>query len=189
MRRTLLRLLVPALVAGLAITATLAPAAADGPINWPQWGQNPQHQGFVDVAGQNLNKILADLVYDPNVPAEMASTGGDLLAHYQAPLLHENDVFMEFKGGTFTDADHWNTQTWSERRYHCQETARARSRTGLVSEVGSRFSMLCSPTAPSMCPTPTAPSRSWPWATAPWSRKLTPAIRRGPTPPPSWPGR
>ncbi len=121
MRRTLLRLLVPALVAGLAITATLAPAAADGPINWPQWGQNPQHQGFVDVAGQNLNKILADLVYDPNVPAEMASTGGDLLAHYQAPLLHENDVFMEFKGGTFTDADHWNTQTWSERRYHWED--------------------------------------------------------------------
>jgi hypothetical protein len=103
----------------LAISAALTTIAAQGPrIDWPQWGQNPQHQGFVDVAGQNLNTILANITYDPNVPAEMASTGGELLAHYQAPLLHENDVFMEFKGGTFTDADHWETQTWSERRYH-----------------------------------------------------------------------
>ena len=118
MRRTLLRLLVPAIGAGLALSATLAPAAAAGPINWPQWGQNPQHQGFVDVAGQSLNNILADLTYDPNVPAEQAASGGDLLAHYQAPLLHQGDMFMEFKSGPFTDPDHWSSQTWSERRYH-----------------------------------------------------------------------
>src|SRR6516165_3382331 len=121
MRQTLLRLLGPALGVGLAIGGTLALTAADGPANWPQWGQNPQHQGFVDIAGQPLTNILADLTFDPNVPAEKASTGGDLLVHYQAPLLHENNVFMEFKGGPFTDADHWNTQTWSERRYHWED--------------------------------------------------------------------
>src|SRR5260370_24778272 len=56
--------------------------------------------------------------YDPNVPAEQAASGGDLLAHYQAPLVHQNDVFMEFKTGPFTDPDHWNSQTWHEKRLH-----------------------------------------------------------------------
>ena len=123
MRRALLRLLVPAIGAALAIGATLAPAAAAGPTNWPQWGQNPQHQGFVDVAGQALNRALASVQYDPNVPAEQAASGGDLLAHYQAPLLHQNDVFMEFKTGPFTDPDHWNTQTWHEKRLHAENGA------------------------------------------------------------------
>src|SRR5262249_227188 len=27
---------------------------------WPQWGQNPQHTGFLNVAGQALSKILAN---------------------------------------------------------------------------------------------------------------------------------
>ena len=80
---------ISSLAAGIVIATclALAPVAASGPIEWLQWGQNPQHQGFVDVAGQNVNRALADIVYDPNVPAEQASTGGDLLAHYQAPLL------------------------------------------------------------------------------------------------------
>lgn len=77
-------------------------AAAAGSTNWPQWGQNAQHQGFVSVAGQSLDRMLADVVYDPNVPAEQAASGGDLLAHYQAPLVHQNDVFMEAKSGPFT---------------------------------------------------------------------------------------
>jgi outer membrane protein assembly factor BamB len=108
------------LAAGVVVATgvALGPVAASGPIDWLQWGQNPQHQGFVDVAGQNVNRALADIVYDPNVPAEQASTGGDLLAHYQAPLLHGNDVFMEFKTGPFTDADHWYSQTWHEKRLH-----------------------------------------------------------------------
>src|SRR5215471_20787976 len=108
------------LVAGIigGITLALAPVVAAGPTGWPQWGQNPQHQGFVSDAGQSLSRALADIVYDPNVPAEQAASGGDLLAHYQAPLLHGNDVFMEFKSGPFTDPDHWNTQTWHERRFH-----------------------------------------------------------------------
>ncbi len=116
MQRAILRLLVPAIGAALAIGATLAPAAAAGPTNWPQWGQNPQHQGFVNVAGQSLSKTLASLRYDPNVPDEQAASGGDLLAHYQAPLLLGNNVFMEFKTGPFTTPDAWDSQTWHERR-------------------------------------------------------------------------
>jgi hypothetical protein len=106
MRGSLLHLL--SLAAGIigGIGLALAPVAAAGPNEWLQWGQNPEHQGFVSVAGQSLSRTLADIVYDPNVPAEQAASGGDLLAHYQAPLLHGNDVFMEFKTGPFTDPDH-----------------------------------------------------------------------------------
>ncbi len=119
MRRLPLRLPVVVVIAAVALAGSEVPAAAAaGPIDWPQWGQNPQHQGFVDVSGQSLTQAVAQVVYDPNVPAEQAASGGDLLAHYQAPLLHQDDMFMEFKGGTFTDPDHWSSQTWSERRYH-----------------------------------------------------------------------
>src|SRR5205809_3833633 len=44
--------------------------------SWPQWAQNPQHTGFLNVAGQALNKILANIVYDPLVPDEQALNGG-----------------------------------------------------------------------------------------------------------------
>ena len=113
---------VSALAVGAATAAilTLMPTKAAGQTNWPQWGQNPQHQGFVSVAGQSLDRILADVLYDPNVPDEQLASGGDLLAHYQAPLIHQNDVFMEFKTGPFTDPDHWNSQTWHEKRLHWQ---------------------------------------------------------------------
>ena len=51
---------------------------------WPQWAQNAPHTGAVSVVGQSLDHILADIIYDPLVPAEQAANGGDLLAHYQA---------------------------------------------------------------------------------------------------------
>jgi outer membrane protein assembly factor BamB len=99
--------------------------------NWPQWGQNPQHQGAVDVAGQDLDGQLADLIYDPFVAQEQAEQGGNLLVHYQVPLVHENDVFMAFKTGTFVSCDPpgsgepfpcgtdaWNSQIWNEKRFH-----------------------------------------------------------------------
>jgi hypothetical protein len=105
--------------AGIALGVAFAPAGAEAPsVNWPQWGQNPQHQGFVSVVGQNLNRALFNIRYDPNVPAEQAASGGDLLAHYQAPLVHENDVFMEFKSEPFTDPDSWSSQIWHEKRFH-----------------------------------------------------------------------
>jgi hypothetical protein len=90
------------------MTLGMAAAFADG---WPQWMQNPQHTGFLNVVGQNLNRILANIVYDPLVPDEQAKSGGDLLAHYQVPLVEGNDVYMESKAGSYTVGS-YATQTW-----------------------------------------------------------------------------
>src|SRR5438046_10055862 len=65
--------------------------------DWPQWALNPQHTGQVGVAGQALNNILSSVVYDPLVPAEMAANAGDLLAHYQVPLIDGSKIYMESK--------------------------------------------------------------------------------------------
>ncbi len=104
--------------AATAAAIALAPAGAarDSDEGWPQWGQNPQHQGFVDVEGQPAAGILADVIYDPFTKAEADATGGDLLIHYQVPILDGNDVFMEFKTGQFTGNNTWNTQIWNQRR-------------------------------------------------------------------------
>src|SRR5215471_17033182 len=105
------------------------------PFNWPQWGQNPQHQGFVQTMGQAATSILADQVYDPFTAAEERDTGGDLLVHYQVPLVDGEDVFMEFKTGSFIECSPpgsgnpppgetdcgisaWNSQIWNQRRLH-----------------------------------------------------------------------
>ena len=134
-----MRKTIPGLLTGtvLALAICLSPrvAFAQGDTNWPQWGQNPQHQGFVNVAGQSLGGQLADLIYDPFVPAEQAEQGGDLLAHYQAPLAVGNDVFMEFETGRWVPCsppgsgnppagepacgvDSWNLKIWNEKRLH-----------------------------------------------------------------------
>jgi len=86
------------------------PLLADG---WAQHGANGRHSGNVGVVAQPLRALLADIVYDPFVPAEMEETGGDLLVHYQVPLVDGDDVYMEFKGGTFTGGETWETQSWS----------------------------------------------------------------------------
>jgi hypothetical protein len=89
---------------------------------WGQWGQNAQHAGFVNVAGQTATRILEDIIYDPFVEAEKADPNGfdDLLVHYQVPLLDGDNVYMEFKSGTFTTMEHWDTQTWNEKRLQWQ---------------------------------------------------------------------
>jgi len=86
--------------------------------SWPQWGHDQQHTGAVSVAGQNLNRILANIVYDPFVDQEKAPDNGDgdLLVHYQTPLVDGNDVYMEFKTGTYTSMTTWETQTWNEKK-------------------------------------------------------------------------
>jgi outer membrane protein assembly factor BamB len=81
------------------------------------------------VAGQSLNRLLADIVYDPFVLQAQAEQFGFLLAHYQVPLIDGNDVFMEFKTGSYIPCDPpgwmttepcgvnaWNSQIWNERR-------------------------------------------------------------------------
>src|SRR2546428_2921401 len=93
--------------------------AVSGPA-WPQWAQNPQHTGFLNVVGQDLNQNLANIVYDPLVPDEMAAilkaTGtADLLVHYQVPLVDGNDVFMESKSGMYKN-EGYSTQDWHQHR-------------------------------------------------------------------------
>jgi hypothetical protein len=99
----------------------LLTGAATWSQTWPQWGKDPQHTGFINVAGQTATRILDDVVYDPFVEAEKIDSGdNDLLVHYQVPLIDGSDVYMEFKSGTFTGAAHWETQTWQERRLRWQ---------------------------------------------------------------------
>src|SRR5262252_7002167 len=95
------------------------------PASWPQWGHDAAHSGSVNVVGQSPNQILADIVYDPFVEQEKASgerVFGEaaLFVHYQTPLVDGNDVFMEFKTGTYTDLTTWETQTWNQRRLSWQ---------------------------------------------------------------------
>ena len=92
---------------------------AVGGADWLQWGQNPRHTGSVPITGQDLNNILADIVYDPLTPDEQAASGGDLVAHFQAPLVDGNDVFMEFKTGSFSP-DSFATETWGVNKFSWQ---------------------------------------------------------------------
>jgi hypothetical protein len=85
---------------------------------WEQWGGNAQHTGSVAVAGQSLDRRLADITYDPFVPDEIAASGrGALLVHYQAPIVDGNDVYVMTKTGSYTGPNSWNTQVWNEARY------------------------------------------------------------------------
>ncbi len=112
------------LVLALALAATasaqiLTPKPA-GPA-WPQWGLNPQHTLFDNVAGQPLNENLVNLVYDFNVPAEQAdpNAAGTLLVHYQVPLVDGSDVYIESKDGTYSNTT-YSTQHWHQNKYSWQ---------------------------------------------------------------------
>jgi len=93
-------------------------------MNWAQWGQNSQHQGAVSSVSQTPLVMLADIPFDPFVLNPDGSAGpeldfydGELLVHYQAPLIHENDVYMMFETGTFPDG-----RAWHEKRLHWEGT-------------------------------------------------------------------
>jgi outer membrane protein assembly factor BamB len=104
--------------------------------DWHQWGGNAAHTGESCATGQPLQRILADIVIDPLVAQEIAGEGGDLVVHYQAPLVDGDRLFMVQKGGTFTgcvpemdptkqcthpeDYHRFETQTWSEIGYAWQ---------------------------------------------------------------------
>jgi len=120
---------------GVILGASVLCNQAFAQTNWPQWGQNSRHDGFVTTVGQDATSILADIVYDPFTAAEERDAGGTLLVHYQVPLIHQNDVFMEFKTGRFiecsppgsgnpppgeTDCGQsaWNSQIWNQARLH-----------------------------------------------------------------------
>jgi len=118
-RSTATAFVIASCVLGTAIAPIVATAA--GPASWPQWGQNPQHTGQSSAVGQSADRLLADVVYDPFVPNEQKASFGDLLAHYQAPLLDGNDVFMEVKTGSYTGSSTWNTQIWGENAFTWQD--------------------------------------------------------------------
>lgn len=88
--------------------------------DWPQWSANPQHSQRAPAAGQNLDRNLADIVYDPLVPQEIFNGNGSLLVHYQAPLVDGNDVYMMSKSGAISTTT-FATQTWYETKYTWRE--------------------------------------------------------------------
>ena len=88
---------------------------------WPQWALNAQHNTQSSIVGQNLNRNIVNLVYDPLVPIEQQAAldnfgSADLLVHYQAPLVDGNDAYMMFKQGPY-DFNNFSTQTWGETKY------------------------------------------------------------------------
>jgi outer membrane protein assembly factor BamB len=128
------KILLWVLTAGALAAGTLSSAAAQGGRGWPQWGRDARHHGMAPVAGQRLDRLLADIVYDPFAEQERAEQFGVLAAHFQVPLVDGDDVFMEWKTGTYISCDppgwmttepcgvnSWNTQVWNERRLHWQD--------------------------------------------------------------------
>jgi len=104
------------LLSAVVLGVSLAASAQD----WGQWGQNPQHTGAVSTIGQPARHLLQDIVYDPFTQQEQTDplSAPDLSVHFQAPLLDGDNVYMEFKSGTYTTLDHWETQIWNEKRLH-----------------------------------------------------------------------
>lgn len=84
---------------------------------WPQWNQNSQHARSISVPGQSMTRILADVIYDP--PDEKAANGGELVAHYQVPLIDGNDLYTEYKSGTYTTGS-YASQIWGESKFTWQ---------------------------------------------------------------------
>lgn len=122
--------------ATIAVTFAVAgPPPSNMPF-WSQWGANSQHSGMVNAAGQSAATQLADIVYDkfaPQEAAESVSVHGEaaLLAHYQAPIIDGNDVYMMTKGGTYKSCNPvgdwingaacgpntWTSMIWNETRF------------------------------------------------------------------------
>jgi hypothetical protein len=103
------------------VQTTTAPGedGEDDSTSWLQWAKDDRHSGFIDVEGQRMNQILANIVFDANIPAELADNGNNLLVHYQTPLTDGNDVFMASKAGTY-DPNNYSSQTWHQNRFSWQ---------------------------------------------------------------------
>jgi outer membrane protein assembly factor BamB len=106
-------------------------AAPDG--SWLQWGRDAQHDGATPAVGVIPTKMLADIVYDPFAAQEQAEENGELLEHYQVPLIDGDMVFMEVKTGTYTSCnppgshtpypcgpDAWAGENWNETAFQWQ---------------------------------------------------------------------
>ena len=81
------------------------------PADWPQWGNNPQHQAAAALSAQPLEAILAEVLSDPFVALESAETREKLLVRYAAPLIDETGIYIEDlsgsgdRGGLHADID------------------------------------------------------------------------------------
>ena len=97
---------------------------------WTNWGRSATHTGTACAQAQPLTHIQSDLVYDPFAEAEKAEAGGDLLAHYQSPLVAGDELFTESKEGQYVScsppgggkpapcgAAAWDQQVWTEKKY------------------------------------------------------------------------
>lgn len=117
------------------------PTAPDASVecadDWGQWGLTASHWGLSCATGQPMARALApQIVFDPFVPQEqqdaLTDTGETALyAHYQAPLLSGDWMYMEVKSGTYQPCDpdggayqdgcgprNRNTQVWNESAWH-----------------------------------------------------------------------
>ena len=117
-------LLVPAIPATAQTVPMIWPQPGLNPATatWPQWGLNPEHTLNINVPGQPLNQNAVSLVYDFNVTAEKADPyagPGNLLVHYQVPLIDGDDVYVESKDGTYSNTT-FSTQRWHENKYTWQ---------------------------------------------------------------------
>lgn len=89
---------------------TIATAALLLAASWPQFGRDAAHTGRAAVSALPMQKVLASVVMDPFVAAEMQFFGSDLLVHYASPIIDGDNVYLEIKGGAFTG--NWATETF-----------------------------------------------------------------------------
>ena len=111
-----------------------SPAVPVGPYcdSWHQWGNNASHEGASCVRGQPLHAMLADMVYDPFIPQEVIDAGGELIIHYQAPLIDGDELYMMTKKGSYPTCNvsnpdpscgdpnemyRLNSEIWSEQHF------------------------------------------------------------------------
>lgn len=99
----------------LLLASCMLSNSAMGQTTWAQWGQNSQHQGFVIVSGDTLDRQVAFTTYDPFVGQEQNANSGELLAHYQAPLADGSDIYMLHETGTY-DPNNAKTRVWNEQK-------------------------------------------------------------------------
>jgi hypothetical protein len=110
------------------VGADLAVPSLEPCNGWLQWSQSSHHGGNVCVTGQSPTRVLQTIVIDPMSPDERGDADGDLLVHYQVPLVVDDDVYLEAKAGSVApdcpppDGGEvgcyaWDSQTWSEQRY------------------------------------------------------------------------
>jgi hypothetical protein len=121
--------------AAILASVLLLTGISDAQPFWSQWGRNAQHTGMVNIAGQQINNKLADIVYDPFTQQEQSESGGDLLAHYQSTLLDGNTFYMMQKSGSYHSCqpigiwvygfpcgpNAWNQVQWNVVRYDWQQ--------------------------------------------------------------------